>query len=118
VVQGGYYALTGLWPLFDIDSFQAVTGPKTDLWLVRTVGLLIVVIAGVMLLGARKEKPPVEVVVLAIAAAVGLAVTDVVIVSARAASWVYLLDAGAEIGLLAWWGKTLFPSRSRVIYIP
>ena len=35
------YLATGLWPLFNIESFQQVTGPKTDLWLVRTVGVLV-----------------------------------------------------------------------------
>jgi hypothetical protein len=39
--QGVYYLLTGVWPLPSIGSFQRVTGPKTDLWLVRTVGVLV-----------------------------------------------------------------------------
>ena len=41
---------TGIWPLLDIESFQDVTGSKTDLWLVRTVGVLVAVIDGVVLL--------------------------------------------------------------------
>ena len=40
-VQGAYFVLTGIWPLFGINSFQAVTGAKTDLWLVYTVGCLV-----------------------------------------------------------------------------
>jgi hypothetical protein len=35
--------MTGLWPLVSIGTFQQVTGPKTDLWLVKTVGVLIAV---------------------------------------------------------------------------
>src|SRR5438270_11614006 len=42
LVQGVYYLLTGVWPLVSIDTFQMVTGPKTDLWLVQTVGALII----------------------------------------------------------------------------
>ena len=37
-IQGVYFALTGIWPLLDLSSFQWVTGPKQDLWLVQTVG--------------------------------------------------------------------------------
>ena len=35
---------SGLWPLLSIKSFEAVTGPKTDVWLVKTVGGLLSVV--------------------------------------------------------------------------
>lgn len=41
-VQGAYYIVTGMWPLLHIDSFQVVTGPKDNLWLVKTVGLFLI----------------------------------------------------------------------------
>ena len=41
--QGGYYAITGVWPLVHMRSFEAVTGPKQDHWLVHTVAGLLVV---------------------------------------------------------------------------
>jgi hypothetical protein len=44
--QAAYYLMTGLWPLFHRRSFEAVTGPKTDYWLVRTVGVLVAAIGG------------------------------------------------------------------------
>jgi hypothetical protein len=41
-LHGGANALGGLWPLVHLSSFEAVLGPKTDRWLVKTVcGLLI-----------------------------------------------------------------------------
>lgn len=40
-VQGIYYIVTGLWPLLHMSSFEAVTGRKTDKWLVKTSGLMI-----------------------------------------------------------------------------
>ena len=43
-LQATYYILTGLWPLVHFSSFELVTGPKTDDWLVRMVGLLVVLI--------------------------------------------------------------------------
>jgi len=30
IAQGLYFLATGLWPLVDVGSFQAVTGPKTE----------------------------------------------------------------------------------------
>src|ERR1051325_9114038 len=43
VAQGVYYVVSGAWPLVYIDSFQKVTGRNTDLWLVHTVGLLVLI---------------------------------------------------------------------------
>lgn len=40
-MQAVYYFVTGAWVLVHLQSFMAVTGPKTDLWLVKIVGLLI-----------------------------------------------------------------------------
>jgi hypothetical protein len=42
--QAAYYLATGLWPLVHLPSFEAVTGPKTDDWLVHMVGLLAAVV--------------------------------------------------------------------------
>ena len=36
-----YYLITGVWPLLSIGTFEKVTGPKTDRWLVKTVGILV-----------------------------------------------------------------------------
>ena len=33
--HGLYFAATGVWPLVDMKSFEAVTRPKTDKWLER-----------------------------------------------------------------------------------
>lgn len=44
---------SGLWPLVSIRSLQAVTGPKEDLWLVKTVGCLLTVIGLRTILATR-----------------------------------------------------------------
>ena len=41
LAQAIYYIATGVWSLVGIRSFQAVTGPKIDTWLVKTVGVLV-----------------------------------------------------------------------------
>ena len=103
LVQGAFYAATGLWALVDLDSFMAVTGPKTDHWLVKTVGALVTVIGAVLLLAWTRRRVPAEVVLLAMASALSLAAIDVVYVSSGTILPIYLLDAVAEVGLaLAW----------------
>ncbi len=53
--QGGYYLVTGVWPLLHYASFEHLTGPKRERWLVRTVGMLVVVI-GVAVLRRPRES--------------------------------------------------------------
>jgi len=55
-VQAWYYLVTGVWPLVNISSFQLVTGPKTDLWLVKTVGVLVTVISVTLLIAAYRQR--------------------------------------------------------------
>ncbi|HEX2022926.1 MAG TPA: hypothetical protein VHH36_09430, partial [Candidatus Thermoplasmatota archaeon] len=59
--QGAYFAATGAWPLLHMPSFLAVTGPKTDLWLVDTVGALVLVVGAVLLLAAGRDRVSPEV---------------------------------------------------------
>lgn len=102
-LQGIFYVLGGVWPLLHMPSFLAVTGPKVDLWLVKTTGLLLVVIGGVLLVGARRRSVGPELVLLAAGAAAVLAGVDLVYALADRISDIYLLDAAAEIGLVVLW---------------
>ena len=103
LVQGLFYAATGVWALLDLDSFMAVTGPKTDHWLVKTVGILVTVIGAVLLLAWRRREVPSGVVLLAVGSALSLAAIDVIYVSSGTISQIYLLDAAAEVGLALLW---------------
>jgi hypothetical protein len=47
-VQGTYYLATGAWSLLHRRSFEAVTGPKRDWWLVQAVALLTIVNGAVL----------------------------------------------------------------------
>lgn len=42
VVQSIYILITAIWPLVHIESFMRVTGYKEDIWLVKTVGALLI----------------------------------------------------------------------------
>ena len=103
LIQGLFYVATGLWALVDLNSFMAVTGPKTDLWLVKTVGVLVTVIGAVLLLAWRRSQVGAEVVLLAAGSALSLAAIDVIYVSNRTIAPIYLLDAVAEAGLALLW---------------
>jgi CHASE2 domain-containing sensor protein len=101
--QGIYYLITGLWPLVSIGTFQRVTSPKTDLWLVNTVGVLIAVIGAALLLAGMRGDVTPSVIFLAVASAAGLAGVDVIYVSKQVIARIYLLDALVELALLVWW---------------
>ena len=104
LAQGIFYAATGLWALVDLDSFEAVTGPKTDDWLVKTVGILVVVIGGVLIMAARRRRVTAEVAVLGAGSALALAGIDLVYALSGVIAPIYLLDAAAELGLVVLWG--------------
>jgi hypothetical protein len=103
VSQGLGYLATGLWPLFHMRSFQRVTGPKTDEWLVNTVGALVAVVGAVLFLAGVRRRVTAEVAALAAGAAAALSAVDVHYVLRRRISPVYLLDAVLEAGLIAGW---------------
>lgn len=101
--QGIYFALAGVWPLMSMRTFEAVTGPKTDRWLVKTVGVLVTIIGGVLIAGGRRRRVPRDVRSLAAASAAGLAGIEVSYAARGRISRVYLLDAALELALLAAW---------------
>ena len=114
-VQAGYYALTGLWPLVSIRSFQAITGPKVDLWLVKNVGLLAAVIGGTLGFAAARRRTTPEVDLLGGSAALSFVAIDVNYAARGRISKVYLLDALINLIFLAAWLRAAYqrPSASR-----
>jgi len=109
--QGAFFALTGLWALVHLPSFEAVTGPKTDDWLVKTVGILVLAVGFVMLVAALRLRVTFEVALLCVSTALALAVIDIVYVANGTIRWVYLLDAAVELALVAAWSLALWRAR-------
>lgn len=115
-IQGLYYLITGLWPLISIETFQLVTGPKTDHlvtgresdhWLVMTVAVLIVSIAVSLLAAAWTRRQSPEIALLALSSATSLTIIDVVYVTRQVIAPIYLVDAAAEVVLLFLWSVAL-----------
>ncbi len=106
-IQAFYFLVTGLWPLFEIRSFQMISGPKTDIWLVKTVGVLVSVIGAVLGMAGRHQSITPEIAGLAVGSSAGLAAIDVFYSSRGRISRVYLLDAVLELVFIGAWGVAL-----------
>lgn len=91
--QGIYYLVTGLWPLIHFASFERLTGPKREPWLVRTVGMLVAVIGIALLKHTRASTG------LADGTAGAVVMADLMAVRAGQLP-TYLADALLEIALV------------------
>jgi hypothetical protein len=109
--QAAYYVATGLWPFVHMGSFEAVTGPKADEWLVRTVGLLLVAIGASLATAIRRREAGAATCVLAVGTAVALAAIEIANVAVGEIRAIYLLDAAVEIALAFALGWTLARTR-------
>jgi len=101
--QGLYYFITGLWALLSMRTFEKVTGPKTDHWLVKTIGLMLVVIGLALITGGVRKTITPEMAVLGVGTAGALLGIDVFNVSIKKIPRIYLLDAVAELILIVGW---------------
>jgi len=103
LAHGVFNFTTGLWPVFHRRSFETVTGPKTDFWLVRTVGLLIATSGAVMGMAGWKKRVTPETRALGIGIAASLAAIDIIYVLKKRISPIYLIDAAVEIRFATAW---------------
>lgn len=112
-IQGLYYFIGGIWPLLSIRSFQWVTGPKTDIWLVKSFGVFLAVAGIVLMTGAYRRRYHPEIIVLGIGGALALAAVEVVYSLNTTISPIYLLDAAVEILFVFAWIKQGFRKNGR-----
>jgi hypothetical protein len=112
--QGAFFMAGGLWAVVHRRSFEHVTGPKADFWLVKTVGLLLAGSGAVLMMaGLRRRAHTREIRTLAIASGAALAAIDLTYVPRRRISRIYLLDALANGGwALAWLVAPLLRKRA------
>src|SRR3954471_24159468 len=102
--QAALYTTSGIWPVAHIRSFEAITGPKRERWLVKTMGLFIAAVGAALGVGARRSGSlSRETAVLGAASAAALCACDLVYVAKRRISPVYLLDAVVEGAFAAGW---------------
>lgn len=112
LLQGIYYFITGVWPLLHIESFIWISGPKYDIWLVKTVGVILAVVGISLFSAAKNKRITAEIILLALGSAASLAVIDIYYAAVIDRIYdIYLLDALAEVLLILFW--LLFLSRGK-----
>ena len=102
-IQGPVYVASGLWPIVHLRSFEKLTGPKADGWLVKTVGGLLAVIGSSLIAGGAVRGPSRAMRMLRLDSAVVLALVDVVYASRGRISKIYFADAALQIAIGAAW---------------
>ena len=107
-----YFFIGGLWSVVGRRSFEAIAGPKTDYWLVRTVGGLLTVVGAVLGVAGWRQRLTSELAWLGVASSAVLIVIDVFYTARRRISPVYLLDAVGNTVLIGGWIAHLQRGRS------
>lgn len=102
--QAAYYVAGGLWPLVSMPTFLAVTGRKRELWLVRNVSALMVLIGAVLAVGERRGNRGREMTLLGAGSCAVFGGVDVWYAAVRRRiAPTYLLDGLAQLALgIAW----------------
>lgn len=104
--HGLFNVVSGLWPLVHMPSFERVSGPKTDRWLVRTVAALLVVNGATQVGAASSPAALTTARRLGVGTALALAAIDLTYAPRGRISRVYLLDAAVELGWVLAWAAT------------
>lgn len=102
-LQGLYFIITGIWPLVHIESFLYITGYKTDIWLVKTVGILILPYSVLCFYTIGNTKRNTAIATVNIICCLGLAWVDLYYYLKGIISWVYLIDFALEMIFSAYW---------------
>ena len=93
VIQSMYLLITGIWPLMHLQVFMAVTGPKTDVWLVKTVSLLTIA-AGISIMPLFKNG---QNVLMAILIALAFTIVDFYYAMSGVISKIYMVDGVIQL---------------------
>src|SRR5690606_31412191 len=102
-VQGLFYFFTGVWPLLQIESLMAGTGPKSGIWVVKTGGLLITACSLGMLAASVRQGAQPGLPLVLFGYMFVLAAIDVYYVAREVILPVYLADAAVEVLFLLIW---------------
>jgi hypothetical protein len=102
IAHAVYILITALWSIIDIESFMRVTGPKTDVWLVKTVGALLIPVA-ICMISSIETPNRLPVSVLGAGIALSFIVIDLYYALSDVISDIYLADAFLEFLFLLGW---------------
>lgn len=103
LIQSLYTLVTAIWPILHIESFMIVTGPKTDIWLVKTVSLLLIALSSTWLAALKYRWDHRPVVFSVITSSMALIFVDLYYVAENVIWMTYLLDAVLQFAFLFTW---------------
>ena len=106
LAHGAYYVATGLFPFVTRRGFEALTGPKPEWWLVKTVGACVAVAGAAVAAAAVNDRITPEIEAVALGTAASLGAIDVWYVAKGRIKPTYLLDAAVEGALIAGWAAS------------
>lgn len=103
LLHGLFLVATGAWPVVHLDSFEAVTGPKADGWLVKSTGGLLATIGAALVASAFERRRPRSARLLGVGTALTLGTADVVYAGKGRISPIYLADAVVQALFIKGW---------------
>ncbi|MEV5885220.1 hypothetical protein AB0L74_21225 [Streptomyces sp. NPDC052020] len=103
VAHGAFNAAGGLWPLLHLRSFEWVFGPKTDVWLQKTTGGLLLSAGAAQLAAAADPRGAAQARRIGLGSALTLLAVDLVYVPKGRIRPTYLLDAAMQAAWIAAW---------------
>lgn len=107
LIQGLFIVITALWALLNVESFMQVTGPKTDIWLVKTVATLGLCVGSALLISWFYKEEARSILFLALSISAGFAFLDIYYYLKGTIIWTYLIDAVLQIIFLFGYGIIL-----------
>lgn len=103
VIQAVYILITAIWPIVHVESFMEVTGYKTDVWLVKTVGALLIPVGLTLLSFSVLQSNRKQAALLGATTAFAFACVDFYYALTDVISDIYLADAIVQLMFLASW---------------
>ena len=103
IAQSAYILITAVWPILDIESFMRITGYKTDIWLVKTVGALLIPVAACLSTYLFLEADKRPAFVLGMLTCVSFIAIDFYYALNDVISDIYLVDGIVQIIFLVMW---------------
>jgi hypothetical protein len=103
LAQSIYILVTAIWPLVHIESFMLVTGPKHDVWLVKTVGALLIPVGTCLLSFLFFKANQWPAIVLGLLTALSFMIIDFYYALTDVISDIYMADGAIEFIFFIGW---------------
>jgi hypothetical protein len=115
--QGIFYFISGVWPIAHYESFEKVTGPKIDDWLVKTMGGMIASTGLSLIQGAVEKDSKSNLFPLGALPAFVLGTSAGYYATKGRISKIYFLDAFVEYSIVTAWIRYFVKSPLRKFFI-